>query len=134
MLILNGIGEGYLRACGYKKEERMSKFSCIQELECNITEEFTCCFECNKFKECREDGMNICGREDCPKYPKGDTEDCPYCRIEELEEELTDTKEYIVAIEEENDDLFAALIESKDTIIELQKEIIRLSREPVIWQ
>ena len=107
--------------------------SCIQGDYCNgITNEATCCFECDKLEECTEDGCT-CDNESCEKYPKGKSAadiSLPCDRIEELEDELMDVKDYADALEEENEVLLQELLISKDTIIELQRELLD---KPKIW-
>lgn len=102
--------------------------SCIKGDFRDLIQEAACCFECVHFKECKYP----CGNESCEKYPKD--EPCPYCRIEELEDELMDIIDYTDDLEDENSELLNALLKAQQDIIELQKEVIRVAREPKIWQ
>jgi hypothetical protein len=99
--------------------------SCIKGDFCDITQEATCCFECKYLKECKYP----CDNESCQKYPKDDP--CPYCRIEELEDELMDITDYADALEEENEVLLQELLISKDEIIGLQRELLEKHK---VWQ
>lgn len=107
--------------------------SCTKDLECSITEESTCCFECENLESCREDGMCLCDESSCEKHEdnEGDTDDelcdsedepcvCPMCTLEEL---LADTLEEVEMLKEE-------LLMDKQMIIELQRELLEKQK---VW-
>lgn len=47
---------------------------CINHAICTITNDETCCFECDKLYKCKEEGKSICKERTCEYYEKTNPE------------------------------------------------------------